>query len=234
MKGFTVFPFYACDVPIIIVLYSEYRNAYDRINSKQYRAFAMLRTKHPRVVETLIGAIIVGAVALSIVIAYNWQSIFPSSAPSKYPIALSNILFSMPNWNSSEANWNSSEIARAGLQIESVSVGIQTGNASEPIITNWITLNTTGLEPLASPAISTTGSKYAVSDYITPTTYSIGQTVVIDRVSNITQIHQQLTITITSKVLQYTAGEYVNMQATRTRTGYAIAIPTNATWTSIP
>ena len=192
----------------------------------------MLRTKHPRIVEILIAAIIIGAVVSSIIIAYNWQSIFPSSAPSKYPIALSNILFSMPNWNSSEANWNSSEIARAGLQIESVSVGIQTGNASEPIISNWITLNTTGLEPLASPAISTTGSKYAVSDYITPTTYSIGQTVVIDRVSNITQIHQQLTITITSKMLQYTAGEYVNMQATHT--GYAIAIPTNATWNTIP
>ena len=185
----------------------------------------MLRTKHPRIVEILIAAIIIGAVVSSIIIAYNWQSIFPSSAPSKYPIALSNILFSMPNWNSSE-------IARAGLQIESVSVGIQTGNASEPIISNWITLNTTGLEPLASPAISSTLSKYALSDYITPTTYSIGQTVVIDRVSNITQIYQQLTITITSKMLQYTAGEYVNIQATHT--GYAIAIPTNATWNTIP
>jgi hypothetical protein len=192
----------------------------------------VLRTKHPRIVELLIAAIIIGAVVSSIVIAYNWQSIFPSSVPSKYPMALSDILFSMPNWNSSDANWNSSEIARAGLQIESVSVGIQTGNASEPIISNWITLNTTGLEPLASPAISTTRTKYAVSDYITPTTYSMGQTVVIDRVSNITQIHQQLTITITSKMLQYTAGEYVNMQATHT--GYAIAIPTNATWNTIP
>ena len=192
----------------------------------------MLRTKHPRIVEILIAAVIIGAVASSIVIAYNWQSIFPSSAPSKYPIALSNILFSMPNWNSSEATWNSSEIARAGLQIESVSVGIQTGNASEPIISNMITLNTTGLEPLASPLVVTSGGKFATSDYITPTTYLIGQTVVIDRISNITQIHEQLTITITSKMLQYTAGEYVNMQATHT--GYAIAMPTNATWNTIP
>ncbi len=192
----------------------------------------MLRTKHPRIVEILIAALIIGAVASSIVIAYNWQSICPSSAPSKYPIALSNILFSMPNWNSSKANWNSSEIAHAGLQIESVSVGIQTGNASEPIISNWITLNTTGLEPLASPLAVVQGGKYATSDYITPTTYLIGQTVVIDRISNITQIYQQLTITITSKMLQYTAGEYVNMQATHT--GYAIAIPTNTTWNTIP
>jgi hypothetical protein len=192
----------------------------------------MLRTKHPRIMEILIAAIIIGVVASSIVIVYNWQSIFPSRAPSKYPIALSNILFSMPNWNSSEATWNSSEIARAGLQIESVSVGIQTGNVSEPIISNWITLNTTGLEPLASPLVVESGGKFATSDYITPTTYLIGQTVVIDRISNITQIHEQLTIMITSKMLQYTAGEYVNMQATHT--GYAIAMPTNATWNTIP
>ena len=182
--------------------------------------------------ETLVAVIIIGVIVSSIVIAYNWQSVFPSSAPSEYPIALSNILFSMPNWNSSEANWNSSEIARAGLQIESVSVGIKTGNASEPIITNWITLNTTGLEPLASPLVVTSGGKFATSDYITPTTYSIGQAVVIDRISNITQIHEQLTITITFEMLQYTAGEYVNMRAART--GYAIAIPTNATWNTIP
>ncbi len=175
--------------------------------------------------EILVAAIIIGAVTSSVVIAYNWQSIFSSSAPSKYPIALSNVLFSMPNWNSSE-------IARAGLQIESVSVGIQTGNASEPIISNWITLNTTGLEPLASPLVVASGGKFATSDYITPTAYLIGQTMVIDRISNITQIHQQLTIMITSKMLQYTAGEYVNMQATHT--GYAIAIPTNATWNTIP
>jgi hypothetical protein len=180
----------------------------------------MLRTKHPRIVEILITAIIIGAVTSSIVIAYNWKSIYPRT-PSKYPIALSNILFSMQNWNSSEM-----------IQIESVSIGIKTGNASEPIITNRITLNTTGLEPLASPLAIFTRGKYAARDYITSTTYSIGQTVVIDRISNITQIHEQLTITITSKMLQYTAGEYVNVQVTIT--GYAIAIPTNATWNTIP
>ena len=181
----------------------------------------MLRIKHPRTVKILIAAIIIGAVASSIVIVYDWQSIFPSSASSKYPIALSNILFSIPNWNSSEI-----------VGIESVSIGIETGNASEPIISSWITLNTTGLEPLASPLSITSGGKYATSDYITPTTYSIGQIVVIDRNFNITQIREQLTITITSKMLQYTAGYYVNMQAART--GYAIAIPTNATWNTIP
>ena len=182
--------------------------------------------------EILVVVIIIGVVVSSIVILYNWQSIFPSSAQSKYPLALSNILFSMPNWNSSGATWNSSEIAIAGLQIESVSVGIQTGNASQPIISNLITLNTTGLEPLASPLNIESGGKFTTSDYITPTTYLIGQTLVIDRVSNITQIHEQLTITTTSKMLQYTAGEIVNMQATHT--GYAIAIPTNATWNTIP
>jgi len=182
--------------------------------------------------EILVAVVLIGAAASSIVIAYNWQSIFPSSVSSKYPIALSNILFSMPNWNSSEANWNTSEIARAGLQIESVSVGIQTGTASEPIISNWVILNTTGLEPLASPLVVASGGKFATSDYITPTTYLLGQTLVIDRISNVTQIHEQLTIMITSKMLQYTAGEYVNMQTTHT--GYAVAIPTNATWNTIP
>ena len=181
----------------------------------------MLRTKHPGIVKILVVAIIIGAAASSIVIAYNRQSIFPSSTPSKYPIALSNILFSRPNGNSSEM-----------LQIESVSIGIQTINASEPKISNWITLNTTGLEPLASPLVVESGGKFATSDYITPTTYLIGQTVVIDRISNITQIHEQLTITITSKMLQYTAGEYVNMQTTHT--GNAIAIPTNAAWNPLP
>jgi hypothetical protein len=206
------------------VLSRKYRNAYEHINSKQHRVFIMLRRIHSRIV-VLVAVIIISAVASSIVIAYDWQSIFPSSVPSKYPMALSNILFSMPNWNSSE-------IALAGLQIESVSVGIQTGNASQPIISNWITVNTTGLEPLSSPLALLKGEKFATSDYITPTTYSIGQTVVINRISNITQIHQQSTITITSIMLQYTSGEYVNMQATHI--GYAIAIPTNATWTSIP
>jgi len=188
--------------------------------------------KHLRIMKILIAVIIIGVVVSSIVIAYNWQSIFPSSAPSKYPLALSNVLFSMPNWNSSEATWNSSEIALAGLQIESVSVGIETGNASEPSISNLITLNTTGLEPLASPLVVESGGKFATSDYITPTTYLIGQTVVIDRISNVTQIHEQLTITVTSEMLQYTAGEIVNTQATHT--GYAIAIPTNATWNTFP
>ena len=61
---------------VAIVRYRKYRNAYDHINSKQHRVFAMLRTKHPRIVEILIAAIIIGAVASSIVIAYNWQSIF--------------------------------------------------------------------------------------------------------------------------------------------------------------
>ena len=160
--------------------------------------------------KILIAVVIIGVVASSIIIAYNWQSIFPS----KYPIALSNIIFSTDK------------------QIESVSIGIKTYQANESIITNLITINTTGLEPLATPQNIPQGGKYATSDYITPTKYSLGQTIVIDRISNISQIHEQLTIMITSKMLQYTAGYYVNMQSTHI--GYAIAIPINATWVSIP
>ena len=169
----------------------------------------MSRTKNRRIVKILIAVVIIGAVASSIFIAYNWQSIFPS----KYPIALSNIIFSTDK------------------QIESVSIGIKTYQANEPIITNLITINTTGLEPLATPQNIPQGGKYATSDYITPTTYSVGQTVVIDRISNTTQIHYQVTITITSLMLQYTAGYDVDMQSTNV--GYAIAIPINATWVSI-
>ena len=168
----------------------------------------MLSAKHRRTAELVVAVIVIGAVVSSIVIAYSWQSIFPS----KYPIALSNIIFSTDN------------------QIETVSIGIKTGNATEPV-RNWITLNTTGLEPLATPQVLPQGGKYATSDYITPTTYSVGQTVVIDRTANSTQVHEQLTITITSDMLQYTAGYYVNMQARPL--GYAIAIPSNSTWNTI-
>ena len=94
-----------------------------------------------------------------------------------------------------------------------------------------IKINTTGLEPLASPQNIQQGGKYATSDYITPTKYFTGQTVVIDRISNVSQIHERLTIIITSKMLQYTAGYYVNMQSTGI--GYVFAIPINATWVSI-
>ncbi|MGA2680195.1 MAG: hypothetical protein ABSF44_00160 [Candidatus Bathyarchaeia archaeon] len=169
----------------------------------------MSRTKNRRIVKILIAVVIIGAVASSIIIAYNWQSIFSS----KYPIALSNIIFSTDK------------------QIESVSIGIKTYQANEPIITNSIAINTTGLEPLATPQNIPQGGKYATSDYITPTKYSIGQTIVIDRISNISHIHERLTIMITSKMLQYTAGYHVNMQSTHI--GYAIAIPINATWVSI-
>ena len=168
----------------------------------------MSRTKNPRIVKILIVVIIIGLVASSIIIAYKWESIFPS----KYPIALSNIIFPTDN------------------QIESISVGIKTSKANEPIITNLITINTTGLEPLASPQNIPQGGKYATSDYITATKYFIGQTVVIDRISNISQIHQRLTIMITSEMLQYTAGYYVNL--TSTGIGYVIAIPINVTWVS--
>jgi len=166
----------------------------------------MSRTKNPRIVKILIAAMIIGVAASSIIIAYNWQSIFPS----KYPIALSNIIFSTDK------------------QIESVSISIKTDEANESIITNLITINTTGLEPLATPQNIPQGGKYATSDYITPTKYFIGQTLVIDRISNISQIHEQLTVIITSEMLQYTTGYYVNMKSTGT--GYAIAIPINATW----
>jgi hypothetical protein len=170
----------------------------------------MSRTKNPRIVKILIAVIIIGVAASSIIIAYNWESI----SPPKYPIALSNIIFSTDN------------------QIASVSIGVKTGKANEPIIKNLITFNTTGLEPLATPQNIQQGGKYATSDYITPTKYFTGQTVVIDRISNISQIHEQLTMTITSEMLQYTAGYYVNMKSTGT--GYAIVIPINATWGSIP
>ena len=169
----------------------------------------MSRTINSRIVKVLVAVIIIGVAASSISIAYNWESIFPS----KYPIALSNIIFSTDK------------------QVDSVFIGIKTNQANESIITNLITINATGLEPLASPQNIPQGGKYATSDYITPTKYFTGQTVVIDRISNISQIHEQLTIMITSKMLQYTAGYYVNMQSTGT--GYAIAIPINATWVSI-
>ena len=169
----------------------------------------MSRTKNRRIVKILIAVVIIGAVASSILVAYNWQSIFPSN----YPIALSKIIFPMDK------------------QIELVSIGIKTYQANKPIITNLITINTTGLEPLATPQNIPQGGKYATSDYITPTKYSIDQTIVIDRISNISQIHERLTIMITPKMLQYTAGYYVNMQSTHT--GYAIAPPINATWVSI-
>ena len=45
----------------------------------------MPRTKNPRTVKILIAVIVIGVAASSIIIAYNWESIFPS----KYPIALS-------------------------------------------------------------------------------------------------------------------------------------------------
>jgi hypothetical protein len=168
----------------------------------------MSRTQNPRIVKILIAVIIIGVAVSSIIVAYNWESIFPS----KYPIALSNIIFSTDK------------------QIESISIGIKTSKANEPIITNLITINTTGLEPLATPQNIPQGGKYATSDYITATKYFIGQTVVIDRLSNISQIPEQLTIMITSEMLQYTAGYYVNM--TSAGIGYAIAIPINITWVS--
>jgi hypothetical protein len=155
----------------------------------------------------IIAIIIIILIVPSIIVAYNWQSIFP------YPIALSNIIFSTDK------------------QIDSVTIGIQTEKANETSITDVIALNTTGLEPLATPQNIPQGGKYATSDYITPTKYSVGQTVVIDRISNISQTHERLTVTITSKMLQYTAGYYVNMKTTPD--GYAIAIPMNATWVSI-
>jgi hypothetical protein len=169
----------------------------------------MARTKNRKIVKILIAMVIIVTVASSIIIAYNWQSLFPS----KYPVALSNIIFSTDK------------------PIESVSIGIKTYHANESIITNLITLNTTGLEPLATPQNIPQGGRYATSDYVTPTKYFIGQTIVIDRISNISQIHEQLTIMITSKILQYTAGYSFNMQSTHI--GYAIAIPINATWVSI-
>ena len=169
----------------------------------------MSRTKNPRIVKILIAVIIIGVTASSIIIAYNWESLFPS----KYPIALSNVIFSTDK------------------PIESVSIGIKTFQANESIITNLIILNTSGLEPLASPQNIPQGGRYATSDYVTPTKYSLGQTIVIDRISNVSQIHEQLTIVITSKMLQYTAGYFVNMQSTHI--GYAVAIPMNATWVSI-
>jgi hypothetical protein len=94
-----------------------------------------------------------------------------------------------------------------------------------------ITINTKGLGLLATPQNIPEGGRYSISDYITATKYFIGQTVVIDRISNISQIHEQLTIMITSEMLQYTAGYYVNMKSTGV--GYAIAIPINAMWVSI-
>jgi hypothetical protein len=166
----------------------------------------MSRTKNPRILRILIAVVIVGVAASSIIIAYNWESLFPS----KYPIALSNVIFSTDK------------------PIESVSIGIKTFQANESIITNLIILNTSGLEPLASPQNIPQGGRYATSDYVTPTKYSLGQTIVIDRISNVSQIHEQLTIVITSKMLQYTAGYFVNMQSTHI--GYAVAIPMNATW----
>jgi hypothetical protein len=168
----------------------------------------MSRTKNPGFV-ILIAVIIIGVATSSIIIAYNWESL----VPLKYPIALSNIIFSTDN------------------QIASVSIGVKTGKANEPIITNLITVNTTSLEPLATPQNIQQGGQYAKSEYITPTKYFTGQTVVIDRISNISQIHEQLTMMITSKMLQYTAGYNVDMKSTST--GYAIAIPINATWDSI-
>jgi hypothetical protein len=169
----------------------------------------MSRTKNPRIVKILIIVIIIGVTASSIIIAYNWESFFPS----KYPIALSNIIFSTDK------------------QIESVSIGIKTDKANEPIITNLITINTTGLAPLVTPQNIPQGGKYSTSDYITAAKYFIGQTVVIDRISNVSQIHEQLILMITSEMLQYTAGYYVNMNSTGI--GYAIAIPINSTWVSI-
>ena len=169
----------------------------------------MSRTKNRRIVKILVVLVVIVAVVSSIVIVYNWESILLS----KYPIALSNIIFS------------------ADKPIDSVSIGIKTFQANGSIITSLITLNTTGLERLASPQNIIQGGLYATSDYVTPTKYSIGQTIVIDRISNISQIHEQLTIMITSKMLQNTAGYYVNMQPTHT--GYAIAIPLTATWVPI-
>jgi hypothetical protein len=169
----------------------------------------MSKTKNPGIVKIFVAVIIIGVAASSIIIAYNWESIFPS----KYPIALSNIIFSTDK------------------QIASVSIGVKTDKANEHIITNLITINTTDLEPMASPQNIPQGGKYATSDYITPTKYFTGQTIVLDRISNISQIHERLSIMITSEMLQYTAGYYVNMQSAGI--GYAIAIPINATWSSI-
>ena len=50
------------------------------------------------------------------------------------------------------------------------------------------------------------------------------------KLSNISQIPEQLTIMITSEMLQYTAGYYVYM--TSTGIGYAIAAPINVIWAS--
>jgi hypothetical protein len=176
---------------------------------KQHRVLTMSRTKNLRIVKILITVIIIGVATSSIIIAYNWESIFPS----KYPIALSNIIFSTDK------------------QIESISIGIKTDKENEPITTNFITINTTGLGWLATPQNIPQGGKYATSDYITATKYFIGQTVVIDRISNNSQIHEQLTIITTSEMLQYTEGYYVNMKSKGI--GYAIAIPINSTWVSI-
>ena len=169
----------------------------------------MSRTKNPRNMKILIAVIIIGVAASSIIVAYNWELIFPS----KYPIALGSIIFS------------------TDTRIESVSIGIKTDKANEPVMADLVTLNTAGLEPLASPQSIPEGGKYATSDYVTSTKYFIGQTVVVDRVSNVSQIHEQLTIMITSEMLQYTAGYNVNLQSTGV--GYAFAIPINATWGSI-
>ena len=170
----------------------------------------MSRSKNIKSVRTLVAIMIIGAVASSIIIAYDWQSIFPS----KYPMALSGIIFSTNN------------------QIESVTIGIQSKtNAS--IITNLITVNTTGLDPLATPQNIQQGGKYATSDYITSTKYVIGQTIVIDRISNVNQTHERLTIIVTSKMLQYTAG-YYDDDLQSTHVGYAIAVPTNAEWSPTP
>ena len=73
-----------------------------------------------------------------------------------------------------------------------ISIGIKTDKANESLITNLITINTTGLEPLASPQNIPQGGKYATSDYITPTKYFTGQPVVIDRIFNVSQIYEQL------------------------------------------
>jgi|GEM_PF-6145703 hypothetical protein len=50
------------------------------------------------------------------------------------------------------------------------------------------------------------------------------------KLSNISQIPEQLTKMITSEMLQYTAGYYVYM--TSRDIGYAIAPPINVTWVS--
>ena len=176
---------------------------------KQHVVLFMSRLKNPRNMKMLVAVIIIGVAASLIIVAYNWGSIFPS----KYPIALGNIIFS------------------TDTQVESVSIGVKMGETNGPVIADLVTLNTTGLEPLVSPQSIPEGGKYATSDYITPTKYYAGQTVVIDRVSNSSQIHEQLTITISSKMLQYTAGYYVNL--TSTGKDYAFTIPLNATWSSL-